>query len=191
MNVLIIGGTGVLSSAVTNEALRQGFKVTMINRGSRSNLIPDNVEFLKSDKNDLKKIRHLLGERRFDAVMDYLCYSDDEVADSFNFYSHYTKQYFFISSCAVYNTTLGEVCREDSPKILPIWSYSVNKWASEKHLEILAKKSDTNYTIIRPCVTYGDTRIPYGISPKYGYHWTLVSRILNEKPIIRWNCREN
>lgn len=94
MNVLIIGGTGVLSSAVTNEALRQGFKVTMINRGSRSNLIPDNVEFLKSDKNDLKKIRHLLGERRFDAVMDYLCYSDDEVADSFNFYSHYTKQYF-------------------------------------------------------------------------------------------------
>ena len=56
MNVLIIGGTGVLSSAVTNEALRQGFKVTMINRGSRSNLIPDNVEFLKSDKNDLKKI---------------------------------------------------------------------------------------------------------------------------------------
>ena len=52
MNVLIIGGTGVLSSAVTNEALRQGFKVTMINRGSRSNLIPDNVEFLKSDKND-------------------------------------------------------------------------------------------------------------------------------------------
>ena len=75
MNVLIIGGTGVLSSAVTNEALRQGFKVTMINRGSRSNLIPDNVEFLKSDKNDLKKIRHLLGERRFDAVMDYLCYS--------------------------------------------------------------------------------------------------------------------
>ena len=71
MNVLIIGGTGVLSSAVTNEALRQGFKVTMINRGSRSNLIPDNVEFLKSDKNDLKKIRHLLGERRFDAVMDY------------------------------------------------------------------------------------------------------------------------
>ena len=97
----------------------------MINRGSRSNLIPDNVEFLKSDKNDLKKIRHLLGERRFDAVMDYLCYSDDEVADSFNFYSHYTKQYFFISSCAVYNTTLGEVCREDSPKILPIWSYKL------------------------------------------------------------------
>lgn len=34
---------------------------------------------------------------------------------------------------------------------------------------------------------YGLRRIPYGISPQYGYHWTLAARILNNKPIIRWN----
>lgn len=187
MNVLMIGGTGVLSSAVANEALKQGVKVTMINRGNRRNLIPDAVEFIKSDKKDFKNIQNLLGQRKFDAVMDYLCYSDKEIAESFRFYSHYTKQYFFISSCAVYNTSLGDVCSEDSPKVLPIWNYSVNKWASEEALVKLAEQSETNYTIVRPCVTYGDTRIPYGISPQYGYHWTLVSRILNEKPIIRWN----
>ena len=191
MNILIIGGTGVLSSAVTNEALKHGIKVTMINRGNRRNLIPDVVEFLESDKSDFKKNRHLLKERKFDAVMDYLCYSDKETADSFSFYSQYTKQYFYISSCAVYNTSLGGVFSEDSPKVLSIWSYSVNKWASEEALVRLAEKSDTNYTIIRPCVTYGDTRIPYGISPQYGYHWTLVSRILSEKPIIRWNDGKN
>jgi len=32
-----------------------------------------------------------------------------------------------------------------------------------------------------------DTHIPYGISPQYGYHWTLIARILSGKPIIRWN----
>ena len=68
------------------------------------------------------------------------------------------KQYFFISSCAVYNTRLGEVCHEDSPKVLPVWSYSVNKWASEQHLMKLLEGSDVHYTIIRPCVTYGNTR---------------------------------
>ena len=31
MNVLMIGGTGVLSTAVTNEALKQGIHVVMIN----------------------------------------------------------------------------------------------------------------------------------------------------------------
>lgn len=191
MNILIVGGTGVLSSAVANEALKHDIKVTMINRGNRRDLIPDVVELFQTDKKDFKGIKSFLKGRKFDAIMDFLCYSDDEITDSFNFYSYYTTQYFFISSCAVYDTSLGEICSENSPKVLPIWSYSVNKWACEKHLVRLAKESDTNYTIIRPCVTYGDTRIPYGISPRYGYHWTLVSRILNEKPIIRWNNGTN
>lgn len=187
MNILIIGGTGVLSTAVVKEALKQGIGVTMINRGHRVKLIPQEAELIKADKNDFGTIQKALKGRHFDAVMDYLCYSDKETTQSFNFYSQYAKQYFFISSCAVYNTSLGGIFKEDSPKVLPVWDYSVNKWASEQHLMALASHTDVKYTIIRPCVTYGDTRIPYGISPRYGYHWTLVARILNGKPIIRWN----
>lgn len=187
MNILIIGGTGVLSHAVVQEALKQGINVAMINRGRRKNLIPKGVELIMSDKNDRKVIQESLRGRYFDAVMDFLCFTDDETTNSFNFYSHYTKQYFFISSCAVYNTALGGVCNEDSPKVLSIWNYSVNKWESEKHLIKLASQTDVKYTIIRPSVTYDDTRIPYGISPQYGFHWTIVARILSGKPIIRWN----
>ena len=107
MNILIIGGTGVLSHAVVQEALKQGISVTMINRGRRKNLIPQGVELIKSDKDDKEAIHKALRGRRFDAVMDYLCFTDNETINSFNFYSRYTKQYFFISSCAVYNTSLG------------------------------------------------------------------------------------
>lgn len=187
MNILIVGGTGVLSTAVVHEALRLGINVLIINRGNRPHLIPNNVELIKSDKNNFNFIKSKLKNQRFDAIMDFLCYTDEETTQSFNFYSQYTNQYFFISSCAVYNTALGGIFKEDSPKTLPIWKYSVKKWESEKHLVSLAKNSETHYTIIRPCVTYGNTRIPYGISPQYGYHWTLIERILNDKPIIRWN----
>lgn len=107
MNILIIGGTGVLSSAVAKEALKKGFNVTMINRGKRKNLISSEVELIKADKADKSTIRFLLRNRTFDAVMDYLCYSAKDIKDSFTFYSSYTKQYIFISSCAVYNTSLG------------------------------------------------------------------------------------
>ena len=190
MNILIIGGTGVLSTAVTSVALQKGFTVTMINRGKRT--IPDGVEHIKADKDDFKLIAQQLGHRTFDAVMDYLCYTDEQTQKSVEFYSKYTKQYFYISSCAVYNTQkINGLCDEDSPKILPIWQYSVDKWASEQKLVSLLKDSDVKYTIIRPCVTYGDTRIPYGISPMYGYHWTLCARILADKPIIRWNGGNN
>ena len=191
MNVLIIGGTGVLSSAVTAEALREGIAVTMINRGKRR--IPEGVELIKADKEDLQTIAKALEGRVFDAVMDYLCYTDAQTEKSVRFYMKYTKQYFYISSCAVYDTASlnGHAASEDSKKVLPIWQYSVDKWASERKIEVLFKGSDVNYTIIRPCVTYGDTRIPYGISPAYGYHWTLCSRILAGKPIITWNQGKN
>ena len=191
MNVLIIGGTGVLSSAVTAEALRQRIGVTMINRGKRK--IPEGVELIKADKAEFQTISKALESRTFDAVMDFLCYTDAQTEKSARFYMKYTKQYFYISSCAVYDTASlnGQMADEESKKVLPIWKYSVDKWASEQKIKTLFKGSDVNYTIIRPCVTYGDTRIPYGISPTYGYHWTLCARILSGKPIITWNQGKN
>ena len=72
-----------------------------------------------------------------------------------------------------------------------MWSYSVEKWASEQKLAEMAAETECKYTVIRPCVTYGDTRIPYGIYPRYGYHWTLCARILAGKPIITWNSGNN
>ena len=110
MRILIIGGTGVLSSAVAKEALKQGIDVTMINRGRRKELIPQGVELITSDKDDKQTIQKALKGKNFDAVMDYLCYTDEETTKSFNLYSQYTKQYFFISSCAVYNTSLNITC---------------------------------------------------------------------------------
>lgn len=187
MNILLIGGTGVLSSAVAKEALVRGFKISMINRGNHLNSLPGNVELLKADKDDIDLISHLLEGHSFDAVIDFLCYNEEEIELSYKLYSNYANQYFFISSCAVYDTSNPGVCSEESPKILPIWQYSVEKVKSEELLVRLSKEIDTPYTIIRPCITYGDTRIPYGISPRYGYHWTLVARVLAEKPLIRWN----
>ena len=191
MKILLIGGTGVLSSAVTHEAVSQGMEVTMINRGKRS--IPEGVELIKADKDDLETIKGSLSGRQFDAVIDFLCYTDEATRKSVEFYKDYTHQYFFISSCAVYNTAVlnGEPANEESPKELPIWKYSIDKWASEQLLVSLLKDSDTHYTIIRPCVTYGDTRIPYGIMPPYRYHWTLIGRILSGKPVITWNKGRN
>lgn len=191
MQILIIGGTGVLSSAITEVAIKNSIKITMINRGNHS--IPQNVELIKSDRRNFDYIKKSLQGRTFDAVMDFLCYSDKDTEESVRFYSNYTRQYFFISSCAVYDTRKmgGRPCCEEDVKSLAIWDYSVNKWRSEQKVYLLFKNLDCKYTIIRPCVTYGNTRIPYGISPRYRCHWTLIARILEGKPIIRWNGGNN
>ena len=187
MNVLLVGGTGVLSSAVVGEAQKKGLAVTMINRGHRN--IPAYVEHIKADKNDLTRLSSALDGRKFDAVIDFLCYTKEEAEKSILFYSKYTDQYIFISSCAVYDTISihGGIADESSPKITSIWQYSVDKWACEEAIISIAHQCNVNYTIIRPAITYDDTRIPYGIAPHYGYHWTLCARILAGKPLIRWD----
>lgn len=189
MNLLLVGGTGVLSSAVTQEALKQGFEVTMINRGKRT--IPDGVESLVFDCHDYDGIGKALAGHRFDAAIDFLCFSKQELENSFRLYSRFSSQYIFISSCMVYDTRVGGWMDEDSPKVLPMWQYSVGKWDCELALKQLAFQSPCNVTVVRPSVTYGDTRIPYGEGPRYGFHWTLVARILAGKPIIRWNGGRN
>lgn len=188
-SILLIGGTGVLSSAVVQEALRKNIDVTIVTRGNRN--IPEGMTSIVCDKENYEMLSVLLEGKTYDAIIDFLCFTNIDVERSFNFYSHFTNQYFFISSCAVYDTRLGGVCDENAPKVLPMWSYSINKWTTEEKLMELTCKSSCHYTIIRPSVTYDDTRIPYGISPIYGYHWTLCARILAEKPIITWNNGEN
>lgn len=185
MEILVIGGTGVLSSAVVREALKRGVHVTMINRGNRE--IPKDVTFIRSDKNDFNLIKKSLSGKHFTSVMDFLCYTDEETVKSIRFYAPYCEQYFYVSSCAVYDKTLSGIKEEDAPKPNKIWNYSVNKYKSEERLKVLSAQLGCKYTIIRPCVTYDNTRIPYGIAPRYGYHWTLCARIIAGKPLIRWN----
>ena len=191
MNVLIIGGTGVLSSAVVAEALKIGLDVTMINRGNRIERIPKQAHLIKSDRNNLKYIKQKLANSHFDAVVDFLCTSESDTLKSLQFYSHYANHYVYISSAAVINTSIGGIYNEESSKVQSLWDYSLDKWKSEQIVIKEACKCGVDYTIIRPCVTYDNTRIPYGISPTYGYHWTLVSRVLNNKPIITWNNGTN
>ena len=191
MRLLVIGGTGVLSTAVVAEALRKGVEVTMINRGNRMERIPQGVIFIKADCRDSEAIDNALSGRSFDAVIDFICYDRKQVEHSLNLFSKYVNQYFFISSAAVLDTRVHGVLDEDSPKVLPSWDYSVQKWDAEMFVQETCAQRGIHYTIIRPAITYDDTRIPYGFSPRYGYHWTLVERAKAGKTLVTWNNGAN
>lgn len=192
MNILIVGGTGVISHAVVKEAIKCGYDVTCINRGkSKTQKLPEQVKVFISDYRDKTKIKKFLNDKYYDAILDVLCYTEQDIEYSVDLFKDKCNQYIFFSSCAVYNKGNGDYeCNEDSELINPLWKYSVDKVNCEKKLIALAHKYSFNYTIVRPAVTYGNTRIPYGISPQYGYHGTIIQRLLNNKPIILWDKGE-
>lgn len=193
-SILIVGGTGVISFAVVNEALRQGFRVTCINRGkSRNQILDKSVEIIHSDYRDATRIERAMKGRFFDAIIDVLCYKKEDIEYSVNLFGYHCNQYFFFSSAEAYNKPKYEnvVYNEDVEMENPYWDYSINKAQCERELVKLSSKYSFNYTIIRPAITYGNTRIPYGFMPSYGYHGTIIQRILHNKPLILFNGGKN
>lgn len=183
--ILIIGGTGLLSGAVSKEAVRQGCDVTCINRGKHVSIVGTHT--IISDKDDYACLARQLQGLYFDAIIDFLVRHKEELQKSFDFYSQYTKQYVFVSTTMVYNSSLDMLFEEDAPKVQKQWSYSIEKWECEEVLIKLAATSSCNYTIVRPGITYDNTRIPYDIMPSYGKHWSLIARMKAGKPIIALN----
>ena len=185
MNLLLVGGTGVLSSAIAETALAKGDAVTVINRGNR-NAIPG-CEAIVSDRHDYDKIENGLGNRHFDVAIDFLVFNREDSIRSFEFYSKRCNQYVLVSSCFVYDFSKGGFVHEGSPRGLSCWKYSSGKCEAEDALVHAAARSGCGYTIVRPFVTYGNTRIPYSLAPAHGFDWTMVFRALAGKPLLAWN----
>ena len=192
MNVLIVGGTGVISTAVVNEAVKQGIDVTCINRGNDHGVKPNpNVKTLHFDVRNRKVADEKLNGLHYDVVVDFICFNADQVKYSLDLFHDKCTQYVFISTDSVYKLQKDGHYDETTPQSNPEWSYSYQKAECEKIVREYCKEQELIYTIVRPSITYGNTRIPYGLMPQYGFHGTIIERIKAGKPIPIWNAGKN
>ena len=185
MNLLLVGGTGVLSRAVAGRAVADGHSVTVVNRGRRKTV--PGCETVVSDKRNFDRIGKALAGRHFDVAIDFLVFNREDSVASFEFYSGRCDHYILVSSCFVYDFSKGGIMDEGAPRGLDCWRYSAGKCEAEDALVQMARQSPCNYTIVRPFVTYGDTRIPHSLAPAHGQDWTLVFRALAGKPLVSWD----
>jgi nucleoside-diphosphate-sugar epimerase len=71
-SVLVIGGSGFVGQAAVRAFKRRGCDLAVLNRGK----IPlRGVRQLTADRNDPEALRTALGDRRFDLVVDTVCYT--------------------------------------------------------------------------------------------------------------------
>ena len=187
-NVLLIGGTGILSSDVCKQAIKEGFNVYILNRGTRKYNIDPNAHLITCDirNENVQDIRVKLNDIYFDIIVDFLSMDVDNLQKSLSIIKGKCDQYVFISSATVYMKHDENVeITEETPIENNLWDYASKKIGCEEFLTKEYEKYCKEYTIIRPYVTYGKTRIPYAIIP--GNNWTLVNRIKLGKPVVLWN----
>lgn len=187
MKILFLGGTGRLSKDVARLALETGNEVYLLTRGSenRRRFVADEYNMLYADVRNpdvcSEKIRGLY----FDVVVDFLSYDVNNLINKLGILEKHYNQYVFISSATAYKPNQGIIREADAVLGNPDWKYANDKVLCECYLkEYFAGKGDIQYTIIRPYVTYGNTRVPYPIVPFNNFEeWSLVERIKQRKYI--------
>ena len=187
--ILLIGGSGIISSEVCSLAIEQGYDVTILNRGRRKNKINAAAKLVIADvkRETVEALRTKLCEQIFDVVVDFVSYDLVVLKKILSIVKCH--QYIFTSTATVYkNKELGEAYKETDDKENDLWKYCINKRSCEKYLEEeCEKKFGCYYTIVRPYVTYNETRFPYQVAPLEYY--TILYRIMNELPVVV--CNEN
>src|SRR3712207_4631260 len=102
MKVLIIGGTGQISTALTHLLASEGYTVTIFNRAQRSVPLPASVEIVVGDRNDRDEFRRLLGGSEYDVVFDFICWGPADAASDLETFRNHCRQIFYISTAWVY-----------------------------------------------------------------------------------------
>ena len=79
MRVLFVGGTGFISTEVSQLALARGIDLVHLNRGRRRGTEVEGVRTLVADYHDPRSVEQALGSERFDAVVNWIAYVPADV----------------------------------------------------------------------------------------------------------------
>ncbi len=100
MKALFIGGTGIISTAISNSLVTQGWELYLLNRGNNNDRVPEGAKLITMDINDEEKVEALINNLDFDVVADFIAFVPSQVERDIRLFSGRTKQYMFISSAS-------------------------------------------------------------------------------------------
>jgi nucleoside-diphosphate-sugar epimerase len=186
MKVLFIGGTGLISSACTELAMRRGMDLSILTRSkSEKYPVPDGVHLLKADIHaDPTQLANVLADQTFDVVVDWLDYTPTDIERDLSLFSGKTGQFIFISSASAYQKPPAYyLITEDTPLENPFWQYSRDKIACEERLMLAYTNSGFPVTIIRPSLTYGLSQLPLCVN-SWEHPYTIINRMREGKKVL-------
>ena len=207
MDVLVLGGTRYFGREAVAQLLQAGYKVAIFSRGNVQPPFWGDVEHIQGDRTDTEGMAQLLRGRRFDGVIDNLCFNRREAEGVIRALRGRVGHYVVASTVSVYGEGGHAVRRHMATQSLPDeerfavdyrylepvreedldnsnhpWEYRPNlaKYGEGKrHMErvMLESPEDWPWIVVRVPATLGP-RDPSGRFP-----WWL-SRILDGGPIL-------
>ncbi len=184
MKILIIGGTGTISSAITRQLAASGHDLWLLNRGNRKDEVPEGVKQVIVDINDEAAVLQKIGGEMFDSVCEFIGFVPAQVERDIRLFKGRTRQYVYISSASAYNKpAASHVITEGTTLANPHWQYSRDKIACEELLMREYREQGFPITIVRPSHTYCERGVPTSVHGPKG-SWQVLKRMMDGKPVI-------
>lgn len=183
MNVLVLGGTGAIGKHLVDCLAVGTNKIYVTTRRQRTET--EHVSYVVGNAHDYNFICSILDERHWDAVVDFMSYNTEEFKLRVKHFLETTDQYIYISSARVYANSSDPIT-EDSPRLLDVCKdadylktdeYALTKARQEN---LLRESGRTNWTIIRPYITFSEIRLQ--LSPLEKECW--LYRVLQGRTIV-------
>jgi nucleoside-diphosphate-sugar epimerase len=190
MNILILGGTGLISTRITRQLLARGDAVWHFNRGRRAEAgfggapLGGPVATLIGDRGQAAQFEAAMREApRFDCVIDMIGYAPADAESAVRAFAGRCGQFIFCSTVDVYAHPhpLGRLpYAEDAPQAGRN-RYAADKVACEAVLAAAHQRGDLRLTVIRPAYTYAEGA---GLLDSLRGRPTYVDRLRKGRPIV-------
>ena len=182
MKVLIIGGTGLISTPLTRILLERGHELTLFNRGVTDARIPDGATIVNGDRKDYPAfVKHMQSLPAFDCVIDMICFTPDDAQSLVDAFTGRCGHMIVCSTVDVYARPTPRFPIHESAPRGGVSNYGVNKARCEENLLAVDETSTFPVTIIRPAQTYGEGG---ALIHSLGWSTSYIDRLRKGKPII-------
>jgi nucleoside-diphosphate-sugar epimerase len=180
MKVLLIGGTGLISTAIVDQLVERGDDVTVFNRGVSEWRIPKNVKVIHGDRWKAAEFENQMKALSFDAVIDMVAFAPENAESILRAFTGRVKHIVVCSTVCVYGGPMTKLPATDDEPHRPVGEYGKNKSKIESILLAANGKNELHTTVLRPSFTTGEGTTASGIL----FDDSLPNRIRKGLPII-------
>jgi nucleoside-diphosphate-sugar epimerase len=181
MRVLVVGGTGLISTAIVERLAVEGHTPVLFNRGQTTSRLAVDVETIHGDRQQFEAFASAMASRTFDAVIDMITFDPDTAAHAVDVFDGRVAHYLFCSTVCVYGGPLSKVPADEDEPHTPVSSYGRKKSRAESVFFKAHAESEFPVSIFRPSHCYGPGRPLLDI---FGYNGALISRIRDGLPVL-------
>lgn len=168
MKILILGGTGAMGAHLVKLLDGKVTEIFVTSRTKRSD--SERVMYLHGSARDIEFLTEIL-KKFWDVIIDFMSYGTDEFKSRRDLLLGATSQYVFLSSARVYSES-EVLITEETPRLLDVSMDEVYLKTDEYALakarqeDFLCNSGRRNWTVIRPSITFSETRLQLGVLEK-------------------------